>query len=115
MKYIRELIITVLVCVVIYFVYRDFFSRPTSDTPNARIIELEAQNRAKTDSLAWVLDSMRIYRIMGDTWYNEAQRIAKQKIVIRTIFNNEKARIDSLPADSLSLLFAQRYRTGHAN
>lgn len=54
-------------------------------------------------------DSAKQFSILADTWYNLAQSKQKDRVVIRTVYNNEKKHIDSLSDRGLDSAFRAIY------
>lgn len=99
-----------------YFVITALQKSGVSEDAKKEIVRLESRNRAISDSLEWSLDSMAHYRVLSDTWFRLSLERQKTKIITITKYNEAKAKIDSLPSDSLSIQFARRYsRAGRSH
>lgn len=114
MKYYRELIIAALIVLFGLYWFHVEHGRSLEST-TTEITRLEAQNTALERELSVALDSVKHFKILSDTWFALSLEKRAAKTVIIHHFNDEKAKIDSLPSDSLQMIFNKRYlpTSGH--
>ncbi len=104
----KQSAIIVVIAFAVFFAGR--FTAPVKEVEDTRKIDSLTKDIAKRDRRETVLkDSVKFFRIMSDTWFEQAMKKQDGKIVTRTIYNNEKIRIDSLDTTGLSAEFSARY------
>lgn len=95
-------------CIVLFFVGRMTAPHDVTDT---RVIDsLTIDNVKKGVRLKEKTDSMRILKAYGLKYYELSLLPPKEKIISRTVFNNEKIRNSNATDPELDSIIVSRYR-----
>jgi len=74
-----------------------------------KIDSLERDIKAHEQREAVAIDSMLHYKMMAETWFYEAEKAQKGKVIIRTIYRNEIKAIDRLNSAGIDSALLKRY------
>lgn len=101
-------VILCLVAVALFFAGRWTAPKPGIDyQPKIDSLQRDIKARETREELA--IDSMNHYRMMAETWYNEAEEAKKGKVIIRTVYKNELKKIERLNSLGIDSVFVLRY------
>ena len=98
----------IVLAIILFFVGR--FTAPATAVEDTRKIDsLKRDIFSRTKREQILMDSVNHYRIMSDTWYQQAMSAPKAKVVTRDRYDNTAKIIDRSSVPELDSMFVARY------
>ncbi len=105
----KQTVFVAIVVAIVFLAIGRLTAPKQGENNQPRIDSLERDIKAREWRETTAIDSMLHYKMMAETWFYEAEKAKKGKVIIRTIYRNEIKTIDRLNSAGIDSALLKRY------